>query len=197
MTEEILQGKKVRLRPKDWQDVQHDYEWSRDPELSRLDATWPTTLSLAEYISGYGEELRRPSQGRYRFAIETLDGQHIGNCMFYDLSEETKQAELGILIGDRAFWNKGYGSEATCLLVDYIFKTTDVGRIYLHTLDWNIRAQKGFQKCGFVARGQRQRNGYTFMLMDVTRQEWDKHRTQTPRASSTPLANDEGEPQGE
>lgn len=186
MSDMVLEGKKVRLRPKEWRDVQHDYEWSRDPELARLDATSPVTLTLQEYIAGYEEELRRPSQGRYRFAIETLDGQHIGNCMFYDLSEINKQTELGILIGERAYWDKGYGSEATCLLLDHIFKTTDVQKVYLHTLEWNVRAQKGFQKCGFVDQGRRQRDGYYFVLMEVTREQWQRLSNRSPDSVSGP-----------
>ena len=186
MSDIVLQGEKVKLRSKEWRDVQHDYEWSRDPELARLDATLPVTLTLSEYITGYEEELRRPSQGRYRFAIETLDGQHIGNCMFYDLSDVNKQTELGILVGERAYWDKGYGSEATCLLLDYIFRTTNVQKVYLHTLDWNVRAQKGFQKCGFVVQERRQRDGYYFVLMDVTREQWQQRKLQQPDSGSSP-----------
>ena len=197
MAEIVLQGKNIKLRPKEWRDVQHDYEWSRDPELARLDATWPINLTLSEYIIGYEEELRRPSQGRYRFAIETPDGQHIGNCMFYDLSDVTMQTELGILIGERAFWDKGYGSEATCLLLDYIFKTTNVTKVYLHTLDWNIRAQKGFQKCGFVIQGHRQRDGYNFILMDITRLQWEAKQTNSNvYGESGPNGDNSGQTQG-
>jgi len=197
MSDMVIPGKKVKLRPKEWGDVQHDYEWARDPELARLDATLPVSLTLAEYISGYGEELRRPSQGRYRFAIETLNGQHIGNCMYYDLSEVNKQAELGILIGDRAFWDKGYGSEAICLLLGYIFRTTNVQKVYLHTLDWNIRAQHGFRKCGFVIEGYRQRDGFNFILMEVTRQQWEEKESQfNASLESSPGGDNSGQPQG-
>lgn len=198
MVEMLLVGSKVRLRPKEWRDVNDDYKWARDPELSRLDATLPTTLTLDEYISGYADELRRPSQGRYRFAIDTLEGQHIGNCMYYDLDEMRGQTEVGILIGERAFWNQGHGSEAVCLLLEHIFTSTRVQRAYLHTLEWNIRAQKAFQKCGFVNRGSQPRAGQPFVMMDITRQEWQERQAKLRAAADSGPAGDyPGQPEGE
>ena len=79
---------------------------------------------------------------RHRFAVETLDGKHIGNCAYYGVNETKGEAELGIMIGDRDCWDKGYGADAVGTLLDYIFRRTNLKRIHLKTLDSNIRAQK-------------------------------------------------------
>ena len=57
--------------------------------------------------------------------------------------------ELGIMIGDKNHWNKGYGSDTIKTKIKHIFKHTDYHKIYLHTLKWNLRAQSSFKKSGF------------------------------------------------
>ena len=73
-------------------DAAEDYSWRRDPELARLDAAPPSQLSFSIFLVSYAEELRHSSHRRRRFAIDTLDGKHIGNCMYYDIDEKKNQA---------------------------------------------------------------------------------------------------------
>jgi len=95
---------------------------------------------------------------------------HIGNCMYYDLDERRGQTELGIMIGDRDYWNGGYGTDAVVTLVEHIFKTiSSINKIYLHTLDWNDRARKSFAKAGFVEVREVKRDGQNFVLMEMVR----------------------------
>jgi len=169
----MLEGRLVRLRLKRLGDALKDYTWRRDPELARLDATPPLTLSFSEYLLSYTEELRYPSPRRRRFAIEALDGKHIGNCMYYDCDEDKGEAEIGIMLGDRAYWDKSYGSEVIALLSGHIFNTTKVERVHLRTLDWNIRARKCFEKCGFTPCGRLLSQGYNFILMEMRRPQWE------------------------
>lgn len=184
----ILTGAKVRLCPKRWTDAFRDYRWARDPELCRLDATWPITVSLSDYLEGYADGLRQPSYGRYRFAMETLDGEHIGNCMYYDLDEARGQAEIGVLIGEPAYWGKGYGTDAVRVLLQHLFETVHLGLVYLHTLEWNRRAQGCFEKCGFIVQGKVQRNGFDFLAMELSREQWEKiaHPSAEKKLSADP-----------
>ena len=55
-------------------------------------------------------------------------------------------------------------------LVAYLFRTTELRRLYLHTLDWNERAHRSFQKAGFTECGSSWRNGNTFLVMDIRRE---------------------------
>lgn len=169
----MLKGTKVVLREKRLEDATNDYAWRCDEELARLDAAWPMTISFADYLISYKEELRYQDSRQRRFAIESVDGKHIGNCMYYDIDERKKQAELGILIGDRDYWNQGYGADAVTTLLNHIFEVTGFERIYLSTLDWNIRAHKCFEKCGFVRCGNINR-GQNHLIIMETRASWLK-----------------------
>jgi RimJ/RimL family protein N-acetyltransferase len=173
MTEEI-KGKKVVLREKRLEDATNDYAWRSDDELAHLDAAPPLRQSFGGYLANYAEELLYPSPRRRRFAIESLEGRHIGNLMYYDIDEGKGQAELGIMIGDRDYWDQGYGTDAITTVLDYIFTTTKLDRIYLNTLDSNIRAQRCFRKCGFTPCGQRKRHNHNFIVMETCRNSWSK-----------------------
>lgn len=165
----MLSGQKVILREKRISDVDNDYTWRCDRDLVRLDAAILSKPSYREFMAYYTDELRYPSRRRRKFAIDNLNGKHIGNCMYYDIDEDKRQAELGILIGDRQYWGKGYGTDAVNTLVSYIFRETNIERIYLSTLEWNVRAQLCFQKCGFIACGRATKNGNDFVVMELHR----------------------------
>ena len=172
----MIKGKLTVLREKRLEDAALDYEWRTDEELSALDATTPLRMSYSSYLRLIEDELRHPVPWSKRFAIETHDGKLIGNCMYYDIDTGKGQAELGIMIGDRHYWNKGYGTDAVTTLTSHIFNTSSFGRIYLHTLSWNLRAQKSFQKCGFVTVKPVRRSGYDFILMELMKDRWEEMR---------------------
>lgn len=176
----MIIGSKVILRAKRLNDARDDYTWQTDPELARLDATPLLTISFSQYLSDYASELRYPPLTRCRFAIETLDGKHIGNCTYYGINEAKGEAELGVIIGNRSCWDKGYGADAVTTLLGYIFRRTNLKRIYLKTLDSNIRAQKCFQKCGFTLYGHLVRDGFSFVLMEIHRKQWEECQPERP-----------------
>ena len=113
----MIIGRKVKLRDKRLDDALNDYTWQADPELARLDAVPRLTVTFPQYLLAYTSELRFASSARYRFAVDTLDDKHIGNCAYYGINEAKDEAELGIMIGDRDYWDKGYGTDGhlTCL----------------------------------------------------------------------------------
>jgi RimJ/RimL family protein N-acetyltransferase len=168
---------KIKLREKRLADAPDDYAWQTDPELAQLDAAPLPTISFPQYLADYASELRYPSPTRLRFAIETMDGEHIGNCTYYGIDETKSEAELGIMIGNRSYWDQGYGADAVATLVNHIFKQTKLNRIYLKTLDSNSRAQKCFTKCGFAPYGHLKKDGYSFVLMELHRKQWEKQKT--------------------
>jgi RimJ/RimL family protein N-acetyltransferase len=168
----MIVGSKVRLREKRLADAPDDYAWQTDPELAQLDAAPLLTISFQQYLSDYTRELRYPSLTRQQFAIETLDSKHIGNCSYYGINKTKGEAELGIMIGNRDYWDKGYGTNAVTTLVNYIFQRTKLNRIYLKTLDTNTRAQKCFKKCGFTPYRHLNKDGYNFVLMELHRKQW-------------------------
>ncbi|MFC2008356.1 GNAT family N-acetyltransferase [Chloroflexota bacterium] len=170
----MINSTKIGLRNKKLSDARNDYTWQADLELARLDAALPLTVSFTQYLLDYTWELQSSSLTSYRFAIETLDGEHIGNCSYHNINETKGEAELGIMLGNRDYWDKGYGTDAINTLVNYIFQHTNLNRIYLKTLDSNARAQKCFRKCGFTPYGHMARDGYDFVLMEIPRKQWQQ-----------------------
>ncbi len=175
----MIIGSKITLRDKRLADAPDDYTWRTDPELAHLDASPLLTTTFQEYLSEFTSQLRYLPSIRHQFAIDTLDGRHIGNCIYYGVNETKGEAELGIMIGDRDCWDKGYGADAVTTLVSYIFHQTNLKRIYLKTLDSNSRAQKCFQKCGFTPYGHMAKDGFSFVLMETHRKQWEKQQTTT------------------
>lgn len=167
----IADGELVRLRRKRPHDAYLDWTWRRDVDLASLDATRTTTLSFEQFRNQYLWQLQRNEIYRSTFAIEDLEGRHIGNVMYYNVDRQSQEAELGVLIGDRDYWGGGYGREAVSLLIDFVFTTTAFRRVYLHTLDWNVRAQKAFRAAGFKDCGRARRGRQRFHIMEV-RREW-------------------------
>ena len=173
----MIQGRLITLREKHLDDAYQDYQWRIDEELATLDATTPLRMSYDNYLRLIEDELRRPVPWSRRFAIDTHDGKLIGNCMYYDIDTIRKQTEIGILIGDREYWNKGYGTDAVDTICRYIFESTDFKKIYLHTLIWNTRAQKSFGKSGFENVREVRKEGYDFLLMELLREKWENMNT--------------------
>lgn len=167
-----LQGARIVLRDKKFEDAEHDYRWRSDPELARLDAAIPLTMSFERYLKLFEDQMKYPTPGSHHYSIETLDGLFIGNCMYYDMDTVNREAELGIVIGDRDYWSDGYGYDAVTTLLDHMFNARNLKRVYLHTLEWNGRAQKSFSKSGFNPVKPVRRMAHDFLLMDVLREDW-------------------------
>jgi len=164
-----INGTKIMLREKRLEDAIEDYLWRTDLELSELDDTKPLKISYEQFFELYKEELRHKGIWSRRFAIVTYEGKHIGNCMYYDMDDYKQQTEIGIMIGDKNYWNCGYGADSIKALVEYLFSSTSINRIYLHTLQWNKRARTSFAKAGFVEVKRVIRGGNMFVLMEILR----------------------------
>ncbi len=167
-----LSGERVTVRSKRLTDAWLDYCWRTDPELSRLDATFPIAMTFSEFQRYHQDDLRRSNPRSMRFAIEDENGNHIGNCMCYDIDRYKHQAEFGIMIGDRNSWNQGYGTDAAKTTIDHVFHATDIQRVYLHTLKTNTRAQRAFENAGFRTCGKTRRGGLDFYQMEICTDDW-------------------------
>jgi RimJ/RimL family protein N-acetyltransferase len=166
---ELARGAKIVLRTKTMADAEQDYEWRRDPELATFDAAHPFGGTLKEYIQIFGDELAYPSPYRQTIAVEDLDGRHIGNVMYYNVDFQRRDTEIGVTIGIKDYWGRGFGTDLIKTFVYYLFDTANLDRIYLKTLDWNARAQRCFENAGFRRYGTSRRGEYNFILMEITR----------------------------
>ena len=172
-----IEGKLVRIREKKVEDIPDEYAWRVDEELSRLDATRPLTMSYDDFLKYSKEEMQFPNFRSKRLAVETIEGVHIGNVMYYDLNMRNSETELGIMIGNKEYWGKGYGTDIVKTLLKHLFEDLKLGRVYLHTLAWNYRAQSSFSKSGFREIRSVRRGGQDFLLMEVNRKDWEEEAT--------------------
>ena len=89
-----------------------------------------------------------------------------------------RHAALGLLVGDRASWGQGYGTEATRLLVRDAFETWNLNRVWLHVYEFNERALHIYQKVGFRTEGRlrqetfRAGHYWDTLVMGLLREEW-------------------------
>ncbi|MGE0493629.1 MAG: GNAT family N-acetyltransferase [Vulcanimicrobiota bacterium] len=147
---------RLLLRPLQRADIDHIRRWFHDKDLIRLafgtSADGPTLDRLARE---YCEEIQ--SGRRNALAIWTPDGRFIGFVRF-NLRRRGREriARVGIMIGQRMYWNGGFGTEAMMALNAYLFTRRQTNLIELDTADFNTRAQRCFEKCGF--RRKREQN---------------------------------------
>jgi RimJ/RimL family protein N-acetyltransferase len=148
----MLKGKRVLLRPMRPDDVPRQHEFSQDLELYGLDCEAPHVAPL-ESAQAFYERRVKFDDHVAPFAIEA-DGKYIGYCTLMDLQNRHGNFELGIMIGDRTYWGRGYGRETTRLLLDHGFRYLGARRIALTTHAKNERAIRCYAACGFVEEGR-------------------------------------------
>jgi ribosomal-protein-alanine N-acetyltransferase len=166
----IARGRRTVVRRKRMADAADEYAWRCDEDLARFDASRPVRMPFPEYQHNWSFDMRFTDTPGRSFAVEDENGRHIGNIMYYNQDAGRRQAEMGISIGQRDCWAQGYGTDAVAALVAHLFRTTNLQRLYLHTLDWNRRAYRAFRKAGFADYGTAWRDGHTFIVMEVRRQ---------------------------
>jgi RimJ/RimL family protein N-acetyltransferase len=180
-TPELAYGR-VRLKPLhalDRQAWRRVYTHFRDPEISHLNGTPPSRMPLWLLR----RILRADSYRRDRetFGIFDEADAYIGTIELYDLRPPA--ATLGIIIGEKSHWSRGYGPEAIRALLDHAFRGLGLERVRLNTFGDNLRAQAAFKKVGFeeVRRG-RTVTGRTDIHMVLTRAAWQAAQaaTETP-----------------
>lgn len=196
-----LRGPRLTLRP--YQagfseaEIQALYGWSRDHDLLALCGTQPLDLGFRRFRELFLQQARRPADGTEQlYAILTEGGQIIGRIGLFGLLLQadpwglagggafpSRQAELGIMIGDRPSWGRGFGREAVRLLVDHAFAARGLEAVVLYTFPDNHRAQQAFRAVGFgherlVRRFSLSQGSHDELEMRITRQEQQRRLRQ-------------------
>ncbi len=146
----LYEGQKVRLRALERADLPHCVEWFKDPEVREF-IFLDKPMSLAEEEKWYEEQLKRTNERV--FAIETVRGKYIGNLGLLKIDTKNRHAEIGIFIGDKASWGKGYGTDAIKQGLRYAFEELNLHKVYLTHFANNARGRRCYEKCGFVQEG--------------------------------------------
>ena len=172
----MLKGERVVLRPMKPEDIVRQHEFNQDPELYGLDSTYPRVSALEKAQAFYAERIK-VDENMAPFAIEA-DGTYIGYASLMHLQDRYGNLELGIMIGDRAYWGRGYGREVIKLLLAYGFRYLGARRIELTTHAKNERALRCYVACGFVEEGRPRKviwieGDYVDLVnMSILREEW-------------------------
>jgi RimJ/RimL family protein N-acetyltransferase len=152
----MIYGERIRFRGAERSDLPTFVRWINDPEVTAgLGMYRP--FSLAEEDGWFERMLARPPD-EHVMVIEaraTDKGDEeswklIGTCGFAPIDWRNRAAEFGINIGEKGYWNQGYGTEAVRLLCQHGFETLNLNRILLRVLETNPRAIHAYEKAGFT-----------------------------------------------
>ena len=150
-----MEGKLVRLRAYEKSDLDAVMKWVNDGEVTQFLRdelfAYPVSRALEERFI---EHASMPSHTAHEFAIETLaDRTYIGGVGLQDIDWILRSAEAGIVIGNKYYWGKGYGSDAMKVLMRLAFDRMNLHRLWLRVYDFNHRAIASYEKCGFQRWG--------------------------------------------
>ena len=174
----------VHLRPAEREDLPLFVRWLGDARTTRtLAIRSPLSLALEE---GWFERLLdRHGRDHWHFVIcRTVDGRPVGAMDLHEIDYVNGSAGLGIMIGDPADTNQGYGSDALRALIAFGFGELRLERIWLDVYDFNARARHVYERVGFVEEGVLRhalyRDGafHDDHRMAILRDEWAAGRPQ-------------------
>ena len=147
-----LVGERLYLSPMNSDDYVKFTHWDNDNEI----AMFSSNLSRPISFSKERDFLEDLSKDRLTFAIVDIDTDlAIGSIGFLDYSPLNRTSYYAIFIGDKNYWSKGYGTEATMLLLDFGFNVLNLNNVMLEVMAINNRAISCYKKCGFKEFGRR------------------------------------------
>lgn len=150
----MLQGTRVLLRAMRREDLEAICRYNNDLAVELAGGgDPPIPQSLERLQAEFDADAGKGGRNGASFAIEA-DGQCIGQCALFHFDDVAHTAAIGITIGDKAYWGRGYGREAVALLLDYAFRLRNLRKVWLTVNGNNERAQRAYRACGFVEEGR-------------------------------------------
>jgi len=179
---DIYSGSLTRLAAVDAQEMGKAYaEWNRDSEFKRLLDSDAARLHSAKAGADFFKKIldEAPAYNPF-FSIRALsDNRLLGDITLEVLHAwNGRQAIVGIAIGERADWGKGYGTDAMKTLLRYAFNEMNLNRVTLNVFEYNPRAIRSYEKAGFTHEGRlraallRDGKRWDLLYMGVLREEW-------------------------
>lgn len=174
-------GQLVRLAAPDLDlDAEAFARWSLDSEYMRLlDSRPARPESAGQFRHNLGEWLAEPHA--FLFTIRTLaDDRLLGFVEIEGVRWAHGDGVVGIGLGERAYWGKGYGTDAMRVMLRYAFTEMNLHRVSLDVFEYNPRAIRAYEKAGFVIEGRARqylhRDGRRWdrIYMGILRAEWEQ-----------------------
>ncbi len=154
----MIYGERVRLRAVERSDIPTFVRWFNDPEVRRYLLMY-APLSTAQEERWF-EELLQHMQRReeFVFVVEARVGDEwvpVGNVGLHRINWKDRSAVFGIALGEKAYWDQGYGTDATRTMLRFAFEGLNLHRVELEVMDDNARARRCYEKAGFRYEGTR------------------------------------------
>ena len=169
-----MTGRLCYLSPIDVNDFEKFTEWLNDPEVTQNLTLYPQIIS----VEGEKKFLEKLSNEHTYSIIDNDTNELIGNCGYANIDHINQTAEIGIFIGNKKYWSRGYGTEALGLLLDYGFRALNLHNVLLRVYSFNERARKCYEKIGFKTIGKireallRDGKRHDIILMDILQNEF-------------------------
>jgi RimJ/RimL family protein N-acetyltransferase len=174
----MIQGTKTLLRAMRRDDLEAICRFNNDLEVELAGGgDPPMPQSLERLQAEFDGDAGKGGRNGAAFAIEA-DGQCIGHCALFQFDDVAHTCSLGITIGDKRYWGRGYGREAVSLLIDYAFRLRNLRRVWLTVNGNNERGIRAYRACGFVEEGRLRAHVWSagayvdLVYMGVMRDEW-------------------------
>jgi RimJ/RimL family protein N-acetyltransferase len=174
---EVLDGSTVTLRRHAPENLVAFRRWYADPEIARLARYQEAPMRSDEIDRFFAARVVGTEALSMAIHLATTD-RLIGTCAFSQLDADNGSALYHITIGEKDAWGHGYGTEATRLMLDHAFGTLGLHRIALFVFEFNVRAIRAYERCGFVVEGRSResiwRDGrwWDELAMSVLESDW-------------------------
>jgi RimJ/RimL family protein N-acetyltransferase len=174
-----FEGEKVRLRAWEKSDAVLPMSWINDAEVTRFLGTgmYPT---LKHAIEKWIEQESTDRADEKAFVLEDKEKSvYIGGCRLFHIDNSSRNAELDIVIGNKNYWGRGFGTDAIQVLLRLAFGRMNLYRVYLRVFDYNKRAIRCYEKVGFVHEGAEREQHYfeekyhDMLRMGILRSEFE------------------------
>ena len=177
----MLRGEKVLLRPLKRSDITNFLKWFNDPEVTQYLSFYLPMTEMAEekWIEDAADRIRAGTD--VCLIIEAIEGDSakpIGNIGLQGISSKDHSATFGIVIGEKDYWSKGYGTEVTRLILEYGFQQLNLHRTASSAFAFNERSIRLHKKVGFKEESRRReaifKNGqfHDLAMFSILRDEW-------------------------
>ena len=151
----LISGEKLYLSPISTEDIETYTQWMSNPRISVHTRAFGV-LYTTEFEKNYLQNVASNNNPNACMTaiVRAQDNLMIGSGGFFDIDYRNRNAEMGIVIGDERLHGKGYGTEATKLLLEYAFTMLNLNMVYLKYYAYNEKAGKTYEKCGFKYAGK-------------------------------------------
>jgi RimJ/RimL family protein N-acetyltransferase len=171
-----LIGEKCYLSPWDISDAEKCCKWLNDTETMVYLESFK--VFSVEKEREFLENSVKKDNEKIFAVVDIKTNEPVGGCGLHGINYVNRNAEMGIFIGEKENWGKGYGEDAVNLILDFGFNVLNLNMVWLGVHNFNKRGIRCYEKCGFKHAGKF-REAYFFggeyhdtIIMDILASEF-------------------------